>query len=222
MLNTVLVLMVAGTSLPARGLELVRGVEAQPLKAQAERVVQALEYLGSPLNDQQMQVFKQALDDVDAVQSVSAIQELLDPLVLVAVHINPESRVKVQTGPANKTLMEQGWTTFLVKVHNQGGVTAPLAVDSPQSQPIYLPSSNKKKPAQRVNLADAQRHWVDLEMFDSQPLIEHLSGLLLEYRIVQIYSRDRGRHPSLLMWDKVPRIWDFAARCRFCSSVDRQ
>lgn len=103
-LNTVLVAMVAGTSLPARGLDLVRGVEAQPLKAQAERVVQALEYLGSPPNNQQMQVFKEVMDDADAAQSVSAIQELLDSLGLVAVHINPESRVKVQTGPASKTL----------------------------------------------------------------------------------------------------------------------
>jgi len=105
-LNTVLVAMVAGTSLPARGLELVRDVEVQPLKAQAQRVVQALDYLGSPLNNQQMQVLKEVLDDADATQAVAAIQELLDPLVLVAVHINPEGRVKVQAGPANKTLME--------------------------------------------------------------------------------------------------------------------
>ena len=73
-LNTVLVAMVAGTSLPARGVELVRGVEAQPLKAQAQRVVQALDYLGSPLNNQQMQVLKAVLDDADATQVVATIQ----------------------------------------------------------------------------------------------------------------------------------------------------
>jgi hypothetical protein len=88
-----------------------------------------------------------------------------------------------------------------VKVHNQGGVTTPLAVDSPQSQPIYLPSSNEKNPALRVNRADVQRQWVDLQMFDSQPLIERLSGLLLEYRIVQICSRDRGKREASLSFD---------------------
>ena len=34
--------------------------------------------------------------------------------------------------------------------------------------------------------------WLDLETFDTQPLQPKLSGLPLEYRIVQRYSRDAG------------------------------
>ena len=40
--------------------------------------------------------------------------------------INPESRVQVKAGGAPKELMEQGWRMFLVKVHNEAGVTAVL------------------------------------------------------------------------------------------------
>ena len=200
-LTVICVLMFAASRLPARDLELIRGVEAQPLKAQVERVIQALKYLGSPVNDEQTHALNQAMHNADSAQAVSAIQELLDPLVLVAVHINPESRVKAQAGPANKILMEQGWTAFLVKVHNQGGVTAPLIVDSPQARPIYHYSANKKEPAPRITLADAQRQWADLKMFDSRPLIEHLSGLSLEYRIIQIYSRDPGKREASFSFD---------------------
>ena len=55
------------------------------------------------------------------------IQKSLDPYCLVGVNINPESRVKVKEGQVSKELMQQGWRTFLVKVHNEAGVTAPLA-----------------------------------------------------------------------------------------------
>ena len=52
-LTAICVLMFSTAKLPARNLELIRGVEAQPLKAQVERVIQALKYLGSPVNDEQ-------------------------------------------------------------------------------------------------------------------------------------------------------------------------
>ncbi len=67
-----------------------------------------------------------ALANDDSAAAVEKIQEVLDPLCLAGVSVNPESRVKVQTGPAAKELVEQGWRVFLVKVHNEAGVTAAL------------------------------------------------------------------------------------------------
>jgi hypothetical protein len=49
----------------------------------------------------------------------------LDPLCLAFVNVNPESRVKVARGPAKAQLVEQGWSVFLIKVHNDAGLTAP-------------------------------------------------------------------------------------------------
>src|SRR5206468_8390973 len=75
--------------------------------------------------------------DPDAEKAVRGIQEALDPLCLVSVHINPESRVKVEPGPAARRLVEQGWSQFLVKVHNEAGVTAQLKTSSPQALSMF-------------------------------------------------------------------------------------
>ena len=86
----------------AQDLPVVRGVEFQPLAAQVERVVQALELAGSPLGKEQHAALQAALSTKDRAAAVEKIQQVLDPLCLVGVEINPESRVKVQIGPAPK------------------------------------------------------------------------------------------------------------------------
>jgi hypothetical protein len=65
------------------------------------------------------------------------VQEILDPYCLAIIDINPESRVKVTQGSAQPTLIQEGWTTFLVKVHNQAHVTAALQAESPNAQPVF-------------------------------------------------------------------------------------
>ena len=62
----------------------------------------------------------------------------------------------MQQGQAKPELMEQGWRAFLVKVHNQAGVTAVLAVDSPNAGP--LPNQPANARAMRVDgSADVQQ-----------------------------------------------------------------
>ena len=125
------------TATQAANLPLVEEVESQPLKAQVRRVVEALQYLGEPLTEAQQKSLQAALDDTNAADAIKKIQEVLDPLVLVGVHVNPESRVKVARGDAPAALHEQGWRVFLVKVHNEAGVTAPLRLSSPNAAPLY-------------------------------------------------------------------------------------
>ena len=67
------------------------------------------------------------------LRCVAKIQAVLDPLCLASVSINPESRVKVSLGPAAAELVQHGWRVFLVKVHNEAGVTPPLRLTSPQA-----------------------------------------------------------------------------------------
>src|SRR6185503_370574 len=43
--------------------------------------------------------------------------------------------------------------------------------------------------------------WIFLLSYDQQPLTPKLSGLELEYRIVQLYSRDRGQREATLAFD---------------------
>jgi hypothetical protein len=176
-------------------------VELQPLRAQVKRVATALGELGSPLTDFQQRAFDAALAEHDADKSIAAIQRVLDPLCLVGVNINPESRVKVAPGPAPRELIQQGWRVFLVKVHNEAGVTAPLACSSPNAAPLVQRSRGAAEPKASIKPEDVLERWLDVSMFDRQPLVATLSGLPLEYRIVEFYSRDAGQREAKLLFD---------------------
>ena len=113
--------------------------------------------------------------------------------------------MKVAPGPARAELIERGWRTFLVKVHNEGGVTAALRVSSPQAQRVFSRGSRgfstDPRPAQTISAADVADRWLDVEMFDKPPLAAALSGLAVEYRIVQLSSRDAGQREATLAAD---------------------
>ncbi|MFN0172776.1 MAG: CehA/McbA family metallohydrolase [Bryobacteraceae bacterium] len=184
-------LLFCGLILRGEELPVVPNVEYQPLAAQVARVLQALELIGEPLEAGDAAAVKKILDaGSGGAQQVLKIQEILDRHCLVGVNINPESRVKVQQGQAKAELMEQGWRSFLVKVHNEAGVTAVLAADSPNAGQLA------NSPGGLVN-----RRWMDLQMFNKQPMRVHLSGLELEYRILQLYSKDAGKREAKLAFD---------------------
>lgn len=93
--------------LPAADFPLVSDVEPQPLRAQVRRVVEAMDYLGFPLGDEERSELENAFARGED-GAVGAIQELLDRHALLGVHINPEMRVKVSRGPAAAELQERG------------------------------------------------------------------------------------------------------------------
>lgn len=185
----------------AAELPLVETVDGQPLVAQVKRVVQALEFLGQPLGAETQAALGAAMDETDPTKQVTAIQQTLDPLCLIGVHINPESRVKVQAGAAEKALTEQGWSVFLVKVHNEAGITPQLNVSSPNSEPLYRPSTGSPAPKLAILPKDVPNRWLDVQMFTGRPLVPALSGLALEYRVIQLYSRDAGPREATLAFD---------------------
>ncbi len=177
-------------------LPLVTGVDRQPLVAATERLLEALDYVGAPLSPDDRRQLQDAMKLTDAEACSKGIQQVLDRYCLVGVHINPESRVKVQEGPAPKQLMQQGWRTFLVKVHNEANITPQLKAESPQAAPSYMrgrgPRQRPLKTQKLVTPAEAAQRFLDMTMYDKQPLKPRLSGLELEYRILQLYSRDAG------------------------------
>ncbi len=97
-LSTLLLLFLPGLATAEPALPVITHVEAQPLRAQAQRVVQALALVGAPLTKSQRQQFEAALNEPADDQGVARIQAVLDPLCLALVSINPESRVKVAPG----------------------------------------------------------------------------------------------------------------------------
>jgi hypothetical protein len=189
------------SSLVADELELVKGVDLQPVKAQAKRLVDALKFLGEPLTKAENDALEAAFAETNAAKSLAAIQKVLDARALVGVNINPESRVSVVRGAAKAALNEQGWSVFLIKVHNEAGVTAALRINSPNAAPLVKTSTSASKPAPTIKLTDVPDRWMDLVAYDSQPLTKTLTGLELEYRIIQVYSRDKGKREGKLLFD---------------------
>jgi hypothetical protein len=189
---------VADLSLQAAPVE---NVPVQPLRSQVKRLVEALSYVGAPLNQRESATLAKITAGEDE-EFARRLQSLFDARTLTEIHINPESRVKATAGRAKPLLVQNGWTIFLVRVHNEAGVTAPLRINSPQNGPVYLRSGGQHAPeANRITTADVKDRWLTLQSFNKQPLNDKLSGLLLEYRIVGIYSRDAGQREAVLTFD---------------------
>lgn len=164
--------------------------ELQPFQAQVRRVADALTVVGAPLSAAERATIDAALAETDPTLASAKVQAVLDARTLVGVHINPEMRVKVQPGEAKATLVEGGWTAFLVKVHNEAGTTAALRVKSPQAERLHEAPS--------TTVGD---RWLATEFFTAAPLRTELGGLPLEYRVLQLYSRDRGPREAKLAFD---------------------
>ena len=172
---------------------------------------------GLRLKEEDKKSLEAAWAEPDEKKSIRKIQEILDPYCLVAVTINPESRVSVVEGPAAKELIQQGWRTFLVKVVNQAGITPVLRPESPNLGPVYLQGHGaRERPLKDTRLAiapaEVKDRWLDLEMYDKQPLKPQLSGLAVEYRIAALYSRDRGKREAVLGFNVGPGTQDLGFR----------
>ena len=173
-----------------------QSVPVQPLALNARQVEAALDYLGEPLPMVDQRHINEALATTDEAAAVRAIEATLDKFVLVKVEINAESRVKVSAGAAKPELMESGTRIFLVKVINQAGVTSKLVVESPNSGPVYIQSNGSAEPAQVLTPEQARERWADITLFDKNPMSERLSGMELEYRILEIFSLESGQRAA--------------------------
>jgi hypothetical protein len=171
-------------------------VPLQPFAQQVRRLGDALGYVGQPLTPAVQQQINEAMALQNEEQAVARLQEILDPYVLVEIEINPESRVKVSQASAKPVLMEGGTRIFLVKVLNQAGVTAPLEVESPNSGPTSLRSRGEAEPKLELTEQHVKERWADIEVYNKPPMAPRLSGLGIEYQLLQIYSRDRGQRSA--------------------------
>jgi hypothetical protein len=194
----------------ASPLPLVDRLDLQPLAGQVRRIIEATDHLGTPLSEDDRRKLESAMQDSNETRAIESIQRIIDPYCLVGIQINPESRVKVVQGQARLELAEAGWRQFLVKVHNEAGSTAELKAASPNARSVH------DSPWQRTGSDRAYQErgraasgvsaperdlWLDLQMYNQQPLRPTLGGLALEYRIIQLYSRDAGQREARIAFD---------------------
>jgi len=167
-------------------------VPLQPLAQQVRQLEEALNYLGQPLPAAEHTEINEAIGKASEAEAVAALEAILDRHALAVVDINAESRVKVEQGAAKPELVEAGARMFLVKVNNQGNVTAELRVVSPNSGSVYMRSNGNPEPPMTLSPRESAERWADISLYQKPPMRRRLSGLALEYQILEIYSRDAG------------------------------
>jgi hypothetical protein len=152
-------------------LEIVNDVDVVALRAQAAELRAALTSHGAvPPSLAELPGPDATADD---------LQQRLDPLCLVAVSINPESRVKAARGPAPAVLQLGQESILLVKVHNEAGLTHALTVTGAQ-----LKSSGG---------------WLSARV---QPVSgKSLSGRKLDYLLLRLGPSEVGKREATLQFD---------------------
>jgi hypothetical protein len=173
----------------------------QPLAQQARRVEDTLAYVGQPLADTDRSLIDDAIAAPDEDEGSRRIQTTLDKYVLAVVRINAESRVSVEPGPVTPQLVEGGTRVFLVKVLNEAGVRAPLRVQSPNSGDVFIRSDGSPEPPPVLSTREVRERWASISLYDKPPMARRLSGLAVEYALLEVFSRDSGQRSAQIGFD---------------------
>ncbi|HUE21998.1 MAG TPA: CehA/McbA family metallohydrolase [Bryobacteraceae bacterium] len=191
----------AAAQTPAHQHDSDAAVPLQPLAQQVRRLEDAMNYLGQPFPAADHEAINAAIATADAGAAVAELEKILDRYALAIVDINAESRVKVEPGPAKPELVEGGTRLFLVKVINRANVTAALRVASPNSGNVYIQSTGNPEPKLELTPQNAADRWAEISIYDKPPMDRRLSGLALDYRILEIYSRDSGQRSAQISFN---------------------
>ncbi len=183
-------------------------VEAQPLLLHTERLIEALESVGAPLDAERRARLAALAGETDEAAITRGTEAELDPLCVAAVVVDANGSLTARPRGEPVILEENGWRTVLVKIVNGAGLTGRLRVESPHAHPI------PHGPAEEVD-----NRWMALSVFEGRPLSGTLSGLGLEYRLVQIYGSQTGDKSGVLEFNisdasggvsPIVRQWRFA------------
>jgi hypothetical protein len=189
-------------------------IAPQPYFASVKRALEALEKLGAPIGVADAQRISALAAQGDS-GAVGVTEKILERYTIANVSIESETSAHVAQGGASGTLVEQGWRVFLLRVANPAGGTGNVLFSAPAS-PTYGPSQMgpSDHSAQRAGLADRlnkapdiEKMWLLSQLYETTPVLLFgqempvfaLSGSPIEYRVIQLYSRDRGPHRAELM-----------------------
>ncbi len=179
-------------------------VEGQPLAANAERVLQALEILGHPA----------AVDLKSAGRDARKIQQALDPFVVLEYEVGGAAKAR---RPA--LLQQAGYTPVLIKILNPSGSTKELGITSPQSGPVYagvaelsMKRQDQKYLRENENVKGDPDRFLQVEMVQAPPMTPRLSGLKVEYVLALVYSGVSGKRAAEIALDGASAKVELAIR----------
>ena len=187
------------------------GVEPQPFFAHVKRIIKAMRQAGEPIaaSDEQELL---ALSDVLSTESVKAADEILNRYVLIKTALDERGMAFGSLGGAEPRLVEQGWRTFLLRVSNVHNVASTLDLYSDE----FTVNTDDITPGpgglalrdgvtvdntwntitRAVMPEDVAARSLSYDFFVKPPLDRALSGIGLEYQIIQLFSRDHGKRTA--------------------------
>ena len=178
----------------------IDAVEPQPYFAQIKRVLAALHKLGEPLAPSDETSLLRLAENSSA-SAVMAAEEILSKHTLIRVRLDKDGIGAAVSGLAPRKLVEQGWRSFLVRVENPFGLQAGTIFTS-DSEFAKGSLRGDNTTASKPSLEDFAGYgdkWLGFAFAGGPPLHETLSGLGVEYRILQLFSRYRGSRKAYLM-----------------------
>ena len=179
------VFILAGAAPAQSSLPLVEDVEIGPLRDQCKQLLKAMKGKLPTETEEKLNKLLRP-DGKKEDQASETIQKLLDPLCLIGVTINAESRVKAARGPRSAELTRGQETFVLVKVQNDAGVTHALTVSGDQL---------------RTTKQDGAGRWLEATVHTAPPLRKTLSGHKLEYVVMKVKALEAGKREATLKFD---------------------
>lgn len=179
------------------------GVAPQPYFAHILRLVRAMQLAGEPLSPTDLgRITASSRNPTDA--AVAQVEEILERYTLLKVVLDGRGAGQVSEGGAVRSLVEQGWRSFLVRVHNPNGLEQALQLTSTSAiaegdLSTHYSMGTEMSRAILTRLqepVDVGMKWLGSRFFTKKPAAPMLSGLQVEYAILQLYSRDRGRRTA--------------------------
>jgi hypothetical protein len=127
----------------------------------------------------------QLTERVVGADSADGLAEAVRPLTLLRVHVNPESRVKLWLVTPPETLVQHRTTRFLVEIHNEARIQAPLRI----------------RAWDRTNLPSREASWCAVRIVDNVLSSSMLSGAEREWKLFDVRCSEAGHREVLLEAD---------------------
>ncbi len=117
-----------------------------------------------------------AIKQIKEAKNQSELNTAIDPMTLIDVSINPESRVKISSTNSKITLAPNESRFFVIRVDNTAGITATLNL-SPIDLATDPPTLAK---------------WCTIEVVNDLIFSNHFSGKKQEYKLMKITPNFAG------------------------------